>query len=70
MLPESIKRISLHLQVGGDVPSGGGHTRMAEIVADHGDVGARLEKRHSATVAQYMRSNPLSRKHGAILGRR
>src|SRR5271166_2463680 len=40
MLPKSIQRISLHLQIGGNVPSGGGHTRMAEIVANDGDVGA------------------------------
>src|SRR5271157_2262261 len=40
MLPKSIQRISLHLQIGSNVPSGGRHTRMAEIVANDGDVGA------------------------------
>ena len=52
--PRTLQRITLHLQVGGDVPAGRGDAGMAEIVADHGHVGARLKQRDRATVAQHM----------------
>ena len=59
MLPEGLQRIALHLQICRDVSAGGGHAGMAEIVADDGHVGAGLEQRHRATVAQYMGRDPL-----------
>jgi hypothetical protein len=40
---------------------------MAEIVADHGHVGARLQQCDSAAVAEYVWRNPLPGKCRAIL---
>ena len=61
MFPEGFQRIALHLQVRGDVAARRGHAGVTEIVADHGHVGARLQQRHRAAVAQYMRCDPLWR---------
>jgi transposase IS66 family protein len=52
VFPEVAHGIALHLQVGRDVAPGGGHARVAEIVADHSHVGARLQQRRRAAVAK------------------
>ncbi len=40
---------------------------MTEIVADHGHVGARLQERDGAAVAENVRSDTVTRQPGSIL---
>ncbi len=54
VLPKGLHRFALHLKVGGDVPPGRRHAGMTEIIADHGDVGAGLQQRHSTAMAKHV----------------
>lgn len=68
MFPESLQRIALHLQVSGDVAARGRNAGVAEIVADYGHVGARLQQRCGAAVTKNVRCDAIARQGRPILG--
>ena len=66
--PERVHRVTLHLKVGGDVATCRGDAGMAEIVADHTDVGSGLQERNRTTVAENVRCDALLRERRPLLG--
>ena len=57
-LPESLKHLALHLKVGYDVAARRGDRCMTEIVTNHGNIDARLQKRNRATVTHDVWGDP------------
>lgn len=55
LLPERLHGVAFHLQVGRDVPPCRGDAGMAQVVANHRHVGARLQQRHGAAMAKDVR---------------
>src|ERR1700746_2710139 len=53
-LPESLKDVTLHLQVGGDVAARGGHRCVAKIIANHGNIYTCLQKCNRTAVPHDM----------------
>ena len=51
LLPERLHGVALHLQVSRDVAARRGDSGMAEIVADHRDVGSGIHEPYTSTTA-------------------
>src|SRR5689334_10169542 len=58
VIPELLQGVALHLQVCRHISIGGPDACVAEIVTDHGDIDACLQKCDGATVPQYVRCQP------------
>jgi transposase len=69
VFPERLQRLALHLQVRRNVPPSRSYAGMAEIVADDGHVGTRLQQRHGAAMAQHVGCYPLACKRRTVLRR-
>jgi hypothetical protein len=73
-LPEGLQHGVPHGQIGGEVPTRGGDTRVAEVVADHRYVDPGLQERYGTAVPEHVRGDPLapegggaSRREGRVL---
>lgn len=51
-LPEGIQHILFHFQIRGEITAGRSHRGVTEIIANDREIDTRLEKGHSATVAE------------------
>ena len=60
LLPERLHGVALHLQVGRDVATRRGDTCMADVIADHRDIGHGLLQRDGAAVPQHVRCDVLA----------
>src|SRR5262249_13706304 len=67
VFPERLQRLALHLQVRRNVPSRRSYAGMAEIVADNGHAGTRVQQRHRAAMTQQVGRYPLASKRRTTL---
>jgi transposase len=64
--PERVEDVTLHREVARHVAAGRRDARVAEIISDHGDVDARLEKRDGAAVAKDVGAHARAAQRGVV----